>query len=390
MPPIANHPAAAEFPMMDAARYADLKADIQANGLRIPIVLCDGMILDGRNRYRACLELGIKPKTEQIKSNPFAAVWSLNGQRRDIEDGTRAQIFIHVMAQSAQWQERQAEAKAKANIKRSETQKGVSKAVAKERAGTPCSATLRQKNADHPTACAAAKASGTNAGAIKRAITLEAKAPEAAAKVRAGEISQTAAYRQVKEAEREQKRQANAVLVSKAPDPLALESVYSTILADPPWDWGDEGDVNQLGRAKPDYAAMPVEKLMDLPVARLADKNAHLYLWITNRSLPKGFALIERWGFRFITMLTWAKPSFGMGNYFRGQTEHILFAVCGSLPLKRKDASTLLPAWARGKNGHSSKPAEIHEFIESCSPGPYLELFARTKREGWTVWGADA
>jgi N6-adenosine-specific RNA methylase IME4 len=79
----------------------------------------------------------------------------------------------------------------------------------------------------------------------------------------------------------------------------------------------------------------------------------------------------------------------GMGTYFRGASEHLLFGVRGSLPLKRKDAITYFLA-KRGSGGHSSKPAEILEFIESCSPGPYIELFARSKREGWTAWGADA
>lgn len=196
--------------------------------------------------------------------------------------------------------------------------------------------------------------------------------------------------REAKERKREDRRRANAEKVKQTADPTVLGAVFTTVLIDPPWDWGDEGDVDQLGRARPDYATMSIEQLTALPVASLSDRDAHLYLWITNRSLPKGFGLLEAWRFRYVTMLTWPKSSFGMGNYFRGQTEHLLFGVRGSLPLKRKDAATLLPAWKRGPSGHSSKPVEIHEFIESCSPGPYLEMFSRIKREGWTVWGADA
>jgi N6-adenosine-specific RNA methylase IME4 len=105
--------------------------------------------------------------------------------------------------------------------------------------------------------------------------------------------------------------------------------------------------------------------------------------------MPKAASLLISWGFRWVTMLTWPKPSFGMGNYFRGQTEHVVFAVRGSLPLARKDASTLLPVWARGAH-HSAKPAEFLPFVESCSPGPYVELFARSQRDGWRSWGADA
>jgi N6-adenosine-specific RNA methylase IME4 len=158
-----------------------------------------------------------------------------------------------------------------------------------------------------------------------------------------------------------------------------------TKLLDPPWDWSDEGDINQLGRAKPDYTTMTIEELCKLPVGKLSDNNCHLYLWVTNRSLPKAFKLIEQWGFRYITCITWVKPSFGMGNYFRGSTEQLLFAVKGSQPLKRKDVGTHFLA-NRGKY-HSSKPDYVYGLIESCSYGPYLEMFSRNKRENWTMWG---
>ncbi len=123
-----------------------------------------------------------------------------------------------------------------------------------------------------------------------------------------------------------------------------------------------------------------------LPLQKLAMDDCHLYMWITNRSLPKGFALLDEWGFRYVTAITWAKPSFGLGNYFRGQTEHILFGVRGSQPLRRKDVGTLFIA-PRGTGGHSSKPREFYELVESCSPGPYLEMFSRSERADWTQWG---
>jgi N6-adenosine-specific RNA methylase IME4 len=205
--------------------------------------------------------------------------------------------------------------------------------------------------------------------------------------VKSGKKSKTNLKREERQKKRERKRQANAAKVVAAKKPEELGGLFSTIVIDPPWDWGDEGDVNQLGRARADFATMPIGELERLPVGKLSSADAHLYLWITNGSLVKGFRLLEAWGFRHVTMLTWPKTSFGMGNYFRGQTEHVLFGVRGSMPLKRKDASTLLPAWARGKGGHSSKPREFYGFVESCSPGPYLEMFSRGEREGWTMWG---
>jgi N6-adenosine-specific RNA methylase IME4 len=206
--------------------------------------------------------------------------------------------------------------------------------------------------------------------------------------IKVGKKTRTQAHRDKKEQKREERRKENTALAAKTPDPLTIKAKFATITIDPPWDWGDEGDVNQLGRAKPDYATKPILELLKLPVSELSDCDCHIYLWSTNRSLPKAFDLLEAWGFRYITLLTWPKPSFGMGNYFRGQTEHVLFGIRGSQPIKRKNASTLLPRWNRG-NGHSSKPVEFGDFVESCSPGPYLEMFARGKRQGWTCWGAE-
>ena len=202
---------------------------------------------------------------------------------------------------------------------------------------------------------------------------------------------ETVALRDIAEKKREKKRQENAEKVADAQKPEDLVGLFTTIVIDPPWDWGDEGDVDQLGRARPDYATdkWPIEQIRKLPVAKLSASDAHLYLWITNRSLPKGFTLLDAWGFRYVTMLTWAKPSFGMGNYFRGQTEHVLFGVRGSLSLKRKDVGTLFKT-SRPRRKHSTKPPEFLELVESCSHGPYLEMFSRLERDGWTTWGEDS
>jgi N6-adenosine-specific RNA methylase IME4 len=193
------------------------------------------------------------------------------------------------------------------------------------------------------------------------------------------------------EDQRSEKRQENAAIIESAEtidDAIAKGAKFSTIVIDPPWDWGDEGDCDQLGRARPTYQTMSIEEIQALPVGDFADENCHIYLWITNRSLPKGFALLDAWGFRYVTCLTWCKPSFGMGNYFRGSTEQVLFGVKGSLPLQRHDVGTHFTA-ERGPQGHSSKPAEFFALAESCSPGPYLECFARTRRNGWSAWGGE-
>ena len=193
--------------------------------------------------------------------------------------------------------------------------------------------------------------------------------------------------REIKAEEQEEKRRENTEKIKALSTPLDAQGLFQTIVIDPPWDHGDEGDVNQFGRTKPEYATMPIDDIAKLPIDKISDDNCHLYLWVTNRSLPKAFSLIEKWGFRYITCLTWVKPSFGVGNYFRGSTEQVLFAVKGSQPLKRKDVGTHF--FADRGNGHSAKPDEFYKLVESCSYAPFIDVFGRKERDGWSVWGEN-
>lgn len=187
---------------------------------------------------------------------------------------------------------------------------------------------------------------------------------------------------------REKKRKINeALIASGKPLEMMLGQKFQTIVIDPPWSPKDEGDIDQFGRGQPTYKTMTIEEILALPIENMAEKNCHLYLWITNRSLPKGFGLMEKWGFRYVTMITWVKPSFGIGNYFRGSTEHILFGIRGSLPLLRSDQPTHFEAPRPGIR-HSGKPEFSYKIIETCSPGPWIQIFGGEDRSGWARWGA--
>jgi N6-adenosine-specific RNA methylase IME4 len=195
--------------------------------------------------------------------------------------------------------------------------------------------------------------------------------------------------RDAKERRRQSRRDIDRERLAQLPDSTLGDARFPTIIIDPPWDWGDEGDIDQFGRGRPTYQTLTFEELLELniedrSIEDVADVDAHCYLWITNRSLPKGFTLLETWGFRYVTCLTWCKPSIGMGNYFRGSTEHILFGVKGSQPLKVNDVGTWF-AWPRGEE-HSDKPDAFYEAVESWSPGPFLDVFGRKARDGWRVW----
>lgn len=190
----------------------------------------------------------------------------------------------------------------------------------------------------------------------------------------------------------------NPLRTEQAPPPLPMcVGGFSTVLADPPWRF-----TNRTGKVAPEhrrldrYSTMTLDAIKAIPVGSAAAKNAHLYLWVPNALLPEGLEVMNAWGFRYVSNVIWAKrrkdggpDGRGVGFYFRNVTEILLFGVRGSL-------RTLAPARSQvnmietRKREHSRKPDEQYELIESCSPGAYLELFARHPHEGWTVWGDES
>jgi N6-adenosine-specific RNA methylase IME4 len=173
---------------------------------------------------------------------------------------------------------------------------------------------------------------------------------------------------------------------------------FGTILADPPWRFQNRtGKVAPGHRRLSRYATLALDDIEALPVQEVAAEVAHLYLWVPNALLPEGLSVMRAWGFRYKSNLVWHKvrrdggsDGRGVGFYFRNVTELVLFGVRG------KHARTLAPGrrqvnfLASRKREHSRKPDELYPIVEACSPGPYLELFARGVREGWSVWGNQA
>ncbi len=173
---------------------------------------------------------------------------------------------------------------------------------------------------------------------------------------------------------------------------------FGTIMADPPWRF-----TNRTGKVAPEhkrlsrYPTLELEDICALPVAEHMAETAHCYLWVPNALLPEGLQVLQAWGFQYKSNIIWHKvrkdggsDGRGVGFYFRNVTEVILFGVRG------RNARTLAPGrrqvnlFATRKREHSRKPDEQYEIIEACSAGPYLELFGRGRRTGWTVWGNQA
>lgn len=159
-------------------------------------------------------------------------------------------------------------------------------------------------------------------------------------------------------------------------------SKYRTILADPPWSTNQTGSRGAIRH----YPLMSVQDICSLQVERLAADDAHLWLWVTNSNISEGITVMEAWGFRYKSLLTWIKPYIRLGQYLRNQTEHLLFGTRGRAPMQFRSQGTWFYAPLQE---HSHKPEEQYAIIQRCSPGPYLELFARRKHPGWHVWGND-
>jgi N6-adenosine-specific RNA methylase IME4 len=173
-----------------------------------------------------------------------------------------------------------------------------------------------------------------------------------------------------------------------------LTGRFSTILIDPPWRFH-----NRTGKMAPEhrrlhrYRTMTVEEIMAMPVSAHARTPSHLYLWVPNALLQEGLSVMEAWGFRYKTNIVWYKvrkdggpDGRGVGFYFRNVTELLLFGVKGTMRTMAAGRTQVNVVLTR-KREHSRKPEEIYTIIEACSPGPYLELFARERMEGWTMWG---
>ena len=173
---------------------------------------------------------------------------------------------------------------------------------------------------------------------------------------------------------------------------------YKTLYADPPWQFQ-----NRTGKVAPEhkrltrYETMKLEDIKALPIRDLADEKSHLYLWVPNALLPEGLEVMKAWGFEYKTNIIWEKVRHdggpdgrGVGFYFRNVTEMLLFGIRGDKNRTLAPARSQVNLIRSTKREHSRKPDEIIPLIESCSPGPYLELFARGDRPGWDMWGNQA
>jgi N6-adenosine-specific RNA methylase IME4 len=359
---------------MDAKRYDELLADIREHGQREPITICDGMVLDGRNRYRACVDLGVAPATRSYQGDPWALSWSLNGARRDLEDVRRALIKLRCDEESERL--RSAAIASEGRRKKSEAAKGMPYAgkggSRKEKVVDHNDPPPSEKK--HVAREARAAEAHVSSSTMARAEFI-AKRPEIAEKVVSGEIKPAEAIRQIKR-ERIEK---------EAPAPTGR---YRIIYADPPWSYGNtQPDYHTEQRDH--YPVMPLSDICAIPVREWSEDDSVLFLWVTSPILEEAFQVIRSWGFKYKASFVWDKMLHNMGHYNSVRHEFLLICVRGSC---QPDVRKLFDSvQSIERLGHSQKPDEFYGIIETLyTHGERLEMFARRPRDGWKGYGNQA
>lgn len=364
------HEAANIFPMLTGDDFRALVDDIRTNGQIEPIWLYQGAILDGRNRYAACLELGIDPKFKEWTGNsPVAFVVSMNIHRRHLTSSQRAVIALEVEAQLAE--------EARANLAKAGEQYG------RGNGQKPFQLFEKAIEEIQPIHAAeqAAQLTGTNRQYVSDAKRIAQEAPELIEQVRAGEMTIPEVKRMLNRQERIERIQQ----ISAGNAELKTARRYPVVYADPPWRY--EHSVSSSRDIENQYPTMELADICALPVGDIALDDAVLFMWATNPKLEEALQVIEAWGFRYRTNMVWVKDRIGMGYYARQKHELLLIATRGELPTP--EPSSRPPSVIEGpRTEHSRKPPEVYCIIDQMYPDlPKIELFARTNPEGWDTWG---
>jgi len=337
------------LPSISKEEYEALKQSIETEGQHFPITVNpQNQILDGHNRYRICLELGLEPKCE-LKSfrNGLLEkkfVIEANLRRRHLNKFQKAELGFPLL--------------------------DIETELARERIlnGTLVPFDARGKSSDK-----VAKTIGLSTRTFERAkVIIEKGSQELKEKVRKGKVSISYAYQVINTAEKHEN-----------PPPLPTGQ-FDVLYADPPWKYKY---VALDGNAETQYATMQLEDICKLEIP--SAKDAILFLWATNPLLEDAFEVMRAWGFTYKTNIVWVKSGLGIGHYVRGDHELLLIGKKGNIPppITKNRPSSVVKA---PKNRHSKKPIELYALIERMYPNrKYLELFAREKRQGWRSWGLE-
>jgi N6-adenosine-specific RNA methylase IME4 len=375
------HPLADIFPPMSEAEFANLKDDIAEHGVREPVWLHQGQLVDGRHRWRACAELAIEcPRRDYQGDNVLAFVVSLNLARRHLSESQRAMVAARLanMPQGARTDLASIDA--------------MSQAQAAEMLNVSRPSVQRARDViDHGATdlVAAVQAGVVSVSAAADVSTLPVEQQtELVARGERGILEAAKKIRAVRAEHRRAERIERIATIARGNSDLDVDQRYAVIYADPPWRY--EHIETESRAIENQYPTMSHGELCALPVSDCATEDAVLFLWATSPKLAEAMRLIESWGFNYRTCAVWDKEVIGMGYYFRQQHELLLVATRGNLP-PPAPSDRLSSVFRIKRAEHSAKPDEIAAAIESMYPTlPKLEMFARRQRGGWSLWGNQA
>lgn len=353
------HPVANIFPLMSGKDFEELTEDIRANGLHESIWLYEGKIIDGRNRYLACVAADITPtyRTWDGRGSLVSFVVSLNLHRRHLTVSQRAVVSLDVMPML------EAEAKERYNATVGRPSKLVE-------IFPPITAPGKAR--EH-----AAAMFDVNSRYIQDAKKLQSVAPDLVDRIRGGELSIGEAKREVIKRDRPS--------IDMHPTP----NKYRVIYADPPWQYGNKTP-DYVTKPNDHYPLMALSEICALPVKQMAEDNAVLFLWVTSPLLEECFEVIDAWGFKYKSSFVWDKIKHNMGHYNSVRHEFLLICVRGSC---QPDINKLFDSvQSIERTEHSRKPEEFREIIDTIYPyGKRIELFARGEiKDNWEVWGNES
>lgn len=374
------HPYADLFPWIEGAAFDELKADIKKNGVLEPIVFLDGAVLDGRNRYMAARDLGIEyPRVEFDGPDALAFVIAKNLARRHLDSSQRAMVAKRLETVKHGGDRKQ---DASLHLDRSKAAEMLN--VSARSIAT--AAKVMEQGA--PELIQAVESGQVSVSAAADVATLpKQEQAEIVARGRKEILEAAKAIRAEEAVVRREERLEKIAEISKGNSGLATDVRYPIVYADPPWRYENPPMGGTNRSIENHYPTMTLEEICAMPVADLATDDAMLYLWATAPKLAECMQVIEAWGFEYRTNLVWDKEVIGMGYHARNQHEILLVAKRGNIPPPEagKQPSSV---HREKRTEHSAKPAFYYEMIEAAYPQlPKIELFCRSPRHGWAVWG---
>jgi N6-adenosine-specific RNA methylase IME4 len=371
------HPLANIFPLLEGEAFSELVADVRAHGLREGIVLLEEQILDGRNRYRACLESKTLPLfVDYLGNDPLGFVISKNLHRRHLTESQRSMVA----AKLAQLQ-----------LGANQHSEGLPIGRASELLNVGERSVARAREVQEHGAPELIQA--VEAGRVKVSVAADiaTQSPEQQREIVAREEREimlaAKAIRERRGNERRARQREMLVRLSQHNAPLP-ERRFPILYGDPPWTY--DFSATHCRSPQNHYPVMTLEEIYNLKIAELATPDAMLFLWVPAPLILKGGLVAEAWGFELATSAVWVKDKMGNGYYVRQQHELLLIARRGNpiTPAPQNMSSSVIYAPRRE---HSRKPDEVYEIIERMYPDlPKIELFARNARKGWAVWGNEA